>query len=601
MKALPSVPPVKRFDASGGFLHLPQGAVSVRLRAVEHPAGLVALLRAAGTLKLRLEAAGQPALWLGEAAPELPDLPAGRSPERYALAIAPGGVAAVAASEAGLLRAATTLSQALAAGEVPCGRVEDWPEREVRGVMLDVSRNRVYSLPTLFRVVDTLVQLKANRLELYFENVFAWRAQPGVWANTSPYTPGDLRALGAYCAERAVELVPNQNTLGHFERWFKAEPELLRLAECPEGGVRTPWGSVQETPTGLRAAHPETLAFLDGLLDALLPCFPQTPWANLGGDEVFDLGQGRSKAIAPPAELYFRHFAHLSATAARHGKRLELWADMLLRHRELLPLARDRLPAARWILWGYEASDPLATQAEALAAHGLDFLVAPGTSSWRSFCGRTENMLANLRAAAAIPSRGLLLTDWGDAGHWQPLAVSLPATVLAMSLAWDPAREPDLPAAVDALSGVRGLGSFLLRLGNTYRTAHAEAGNATKLFQAFTRAPGEVAFDPAALRATRAELATLAEEASALGDRLLAREARLALALQSLAVARASGDALTRRDYARVAAQLETLWLERGPRAQLDASLAEFWQAARGGGAVRGGGGGDLSSLPANG
>ncbi|MCI6590356.1 MAG: hypothetical protein MSB12_04625 [Lentisphaeraceae bacterium] len=64
---------------------------------------------------------------------------------------------------------------------------------------------------------------------------------------------------------------------------------------------------------------------------------------------------------------------------------------------------------------------------------------------------------------------------------------------------------------------------------------------------------------------------------------------------------RASGDALTRRDYARVAAQLETLWLERGPRAQLDASLAEFWQAARGGGAVRGGGGGDLSSLPANG
>lgn len=133
MKALPSVPPVKRFDASGGFLHLPQGPVAVRLRGVEHPAGLVALLRAAGTLKLRLEAAGQPALWLGEAAPELPDLPAGSSPERYALAVGPGGVAAVAASEVGLLRAATTLSQALAAGKVPCGRVEDWPSREVRG------------------------------------------------------------------------------------------------------------------------------------------------------------------------------------------------------------------------------------------------------------------------------------------------------------------------------------------------------------------------------------------------------------------------------------------------------------------------------------
>lgn len=577
-----STPPVKRFDASGGFLQLPQGAeVAVQLRGVARPAVVVELLRAAGRLKVQLEAEGAPALWLGEGTSELPELPAESSSERYALTVAPGGVAAVAASEVGLLRAATTLAQALAAGPVPCGRVEDWPEREVRGVMLDVSRNRVYALPTLFRVVDTLVQLKANRLELYFENVFAWHAQPGVWANVSPYTPDALRALGAYCAERGVELVPNQNTLGHFERWFKAEPELLRLAECPEGGVRTPWGSVQETPTGLRAAHPNTLAFLDGLLDALLPCFPDSPWANLGGDEVFDLGRGRSKAIAPPAELYFRHFAHLSATAARHGKAPELWADMFLRHPEMLPMARSRLPAARWVLWGYEASDPLAAQAEALAAHGLDFLVAPGTSSWRSFCGRTDNMLANLRAAAAIPSRGLLLTDWGDAGHWQPLAVSLPATVLAMSLAWDPTREPDLPAAVDALAHLRGLGSFLLRLGNTYRTARAEAGNATKLFQAFTRPRGEVTFDPAALRATRAELAALAEEAPTLGSTLLAREAQFALALQTLAVARASGEALTRRDYARVAAQLETLWLERGPRAQLDASLAEFWRAAQ--------------------
>ncbi len=550
----------------------------MQLRGVARPAVVVELLRAAGRLKVQLEAEGAPALWLGEGASELPELPAESSSERYALTVSPSGVAAVAASEVGLLRAATTLAQALAAGPVPCGRVEDWPEREVRGVMLDVSRNRVYALPTLFRVVDTLVQLKANRLELYFENVFAWHAQPGVWANVSPYTPDALRALGAYCAERGVELVPNQNTLGHFERWFKAEPELLRLAECPEGGVRTPWGSVQETPTGLRAAHPNTLAFLDGLLDALLPCFPDTPWANLGGDEVFDLGQGRSKAIAPPAELYFRHFAHLSATAARHGKAPELWADMFLRHPEMLPMARCRLPAARWVLWGYEASDPLAAQAEALAAHGLDFLVAPGTSSWRSFCGRTDNMLANLRAAAAIPSRGLLLTDWGDAGHWQPLAVSLPATVLAMSLAWDPTREPDLPAAVDALAHLRGLGSFLLRLGNTYRTARAEAGNATKLFQAFTRPRGEVTFDPAA---ARAELAALAEEAPTLGSTLLAREAQFALALQTLAVARASGEALTRRDYARVAAQLETLWLERGPRAQLDASLAEFWRAAQ--------------------
>ena len=48
--------------------------------------------------------------------------------------------------------------------------------------------------------------------------------------------------------------------------------------------------------------------------------------------------------------------------------------------------------------------------------------------------------------------------DWGDAGHWQPLAVSLPAIALAAGRTMD-----DL----DRLVGVAGLGAFLLRLGDT--------------------------------------------------------------------------------------------------------------------------------------
>lgn len=445
----------------------------------------------------------------------------------------------------------------------------------VRGLMLDVSRNRIHSLDTLRRVADVLAALGMNRLELYFENVFAYRRHETVWRGISPYTPEEMRALGDYCAARGVCLVPNQNTLGHFERWFR-HPAYRRFAELPQGGARTPWGSVQEIPTGLCPTDPEAVAFAEGLLDELLPNFPHADTVNLGGDEVFDLAQGRS-AGHDPAALYVGHLARMAAVARRHGKRPAFWADGLLRHPEALALAAQRLPDADWIVWGYEATDDLADGVARLRAAGLRTLVAPGTSSWRSFCGRATNAAANIRAAANAAADGLLLTDWGDAGHWQPLIVSLPPLVLAAALAKDPAAMPDVPAAVDALTGVPGLGDFLLRLGDTYRTAKAEAPNSTLLFRAYNLPPGQApAFDRAALEAAWAELDDLAARAPALGDALPAREARHALGLQRLALARALGRPGLAPERARLAAEMETLWLARGPRAQLDASLSAF-------------------------
>lgn len=521
---------------------------------------------------------GTPGVWrltLGHP-PSSPETAEPLSGEAHRLWVTPQGLAAEAATAEGLYRACATVRCRLERGApLPCGLTVERPAKAVRGLMLDVSRNRVWSLPTLFGIVDRMARLRLNRLELYFENAFAYTAHPAVWTDGAPYTPADLRALDAYCAERFVRLVPNQNTLGHFERWFRLPTYRDRLAELPEGGARTPWGSVQKVPTGLAAALPEARAFAAGLLEELLPCFPNADVANLGGDEVFDLGQGRSRTD-DKAGLYLSYMVAMAEVARRHGKRPELWADMLLRHPEALGRAAEALPDATWALWGYEASDPLAAQAERLRAHGLRFIVAPGTSSWRSFCGRTANMVANLRAAAAIPCEGLLLCDWGDAGHWQPLAVSLPALVLAAELAWAPNATPEA-SALDRLEGVPSLGDFLLRLGDTYRTAHAEAGNATRLFQAYNQSLAEApAFDRDALLSTRAELETLAETAEALGNTLTAREARLALGLQRLAVERALGTPGLRRLRARLAAQLELLWLERGPRAYLDASLADF-------------------------
>ena len=48
-----------------------------------------------------------------------------------------------------------------------------------------------------------------------------------VWREASPYTSSDILALDEFCRERYIELVPNQNSLGHFHRFLRHEAYSL--------------------------------------------------------------------------------------------------------------------------------------------------------------------------------------------------------------------------------------------------------------------------------------------------------------------------------------------------------------------------------------
>ena len=87
--------------------------------------------------------------------------------------------------------------------------------------MLDISRDKVPTMETLYALVDLLAGWKINQLQLYTEHTFAYRQHPEVWAEASPLTGQEILGLDAYCRKRFVELVPNQNSFGHMHRWLK--------------------------------------------------------------------------------------------------------------------------------------------------------------------------------------------------------------------------------------------------------------------------------------------------------------------------------------------------------------------------------------------
>ncbi len=356
-------------------------------------------------------------------------------PQGYRLEAAEDAVRVIGADEAGLRHGRATLAQlrhpanapdGAVDGTIPACRIEDWPDFAVRGVMLDVSRDRVPSVETLVDLIDRLAGWKINQLQLYMEHTFAYTGHEDVWRHASPYTVDDIQVLDEHCRTRGVELVANQNTLGHFERWLRIE-RYRPLAIAPDGfdwvfGIHRP-------PLTLDPANPEAFALVSDLLNQLVPQL-RSRRVHIGMDEPWELSTERRGEWAQ----WLRALRELPVLS---GRELLVWGDVPAVHPELLAELPDGVTVCEW---GYEANHPFEERTARLEAAGVPFWICPGTSSWLSIAGRVGNMIENIRSAAAAGlahgAGGLLVTDWGDMGHLQQPPVSDPGFAAAAAFGW---------------------------------------------------------------------------------------------------------------------------------------------------------------------
>lgn len=410
----------------------------------------------------------------------------------YELNIGPEQIRIDAHDEAGLFYGVCTLIQIVegttAGAPLPGLHIADWPDFPVRAVSLDISRDRVPTLKTTRELIDRLASWKINQFQLYTEHTFAYLNHPEVWANASPFTAEEILELDAYCRERHVELVPNQNAFGHMHRWFE-HARYAPLAEAPDG-FDFPWGDHSPGPFSLCPIDPGSLTLVTGLFDELLPHFTSKIF-NVNCDETFDLGQGRSRAECDrvgTGRVYLEYLRKVYQAVTERDHIMQFWGDIIVQYPELIPeLPRDAIA----LDWGYEADYPFDAQGEKFAQAGLPFYVCPGTSSWNCIGGRTDNALGNLRSAAQSGLKhgasGYLITDWGDNHHWQSLPISELGFAMgaAYAWAWEANREVDVPPVISQCvfhdpSG--NLGRVAYDLGNVYQAPGFVPHNSSVLF-----------------------------------------------------------------------------------------------------------------------
>ena len=339
---------------------------------------------------------------------------------RYTLSIMPECITLKAGSDEALCNGVQTLCQYIEqhGAVLPALEIEDWPDLANRGYYQDCSRGRVPKLDYLKQVADILCRYKINQWQLYIEHTYLFRDLSEAWREDTPLTAQEIMELDDYCAARHIELVPSLSTFGHMYRILSTKTccDLCELPDSEKIPFSYTYAGNHHT---LNVSNPDALGFVKGLIDEYRPLFRSSKF-NICDDETFDLGKGRSKALAEEQgerSLYLSHVKALCEYLVAQGVTPQFWGDIMWR----FPESCAELPKETICLnWGY-LPHQRENEIRDIAASGITQYACPGVCGWNRWMPLMYNSYLNIRTmchhAHKYNAIGLLNTDWGDYGH----------------------------------------------------------------------------------------------------------------------------------------------------------------------------------------
>ncbi len=351
--------------------------------------------------------------------------------EEYILLI-DNDISITARDEEGIFRALSTLKQMIQKGTVKKQKIHDYPAIKNRGVMLDISRGRIPKLENIKKLIELFRDIKYNHFELYIDGlVFEFEHFKKYIDGKDVITVEEIKELKEYCKESFIELIPVQNGFGHMEKWLKI-PELADLAiERDDGGEKDTLNPFDE----------RSVELVDTLYSDLFEYF-NSGYVNIGMDEPHSLGMGQTKEECEKEgkdNVYINFLNKIIKLVNEKYNKTPMFFDDIIFEK---PKCIEKIKGDCVVMdWGYEVESPFVARCELLSRLGLKFYTCPGTSTWGSLTGRFDNMIYNIenacKACIAYNGEGMLLTDWGDGGHPQCIAMSYIPYVFGACCAWN--------------------------------------------------------------------------------------------------------------------------------------------------------------------
>ena len=313
--------------------------------------------------------------------------------EAYRLTIEGESVTATAAGGHGFRHAFVTLAQWLSDGLPARAAVHDVPRHPYRGLHVDLAR-QWFEPEVVERLIDTAAWRKLSHLHLHLTDDEAWRvpidgypelaeiggtrghglALPPMLGGGAErvgraYTTDEIALWVARADSLGIVLVPEVDLPAHVHAALTAVPRLR------DAGDRSGAISVQYyVDNVLVPGHPETMAFVEAVVDSVAMLFPNSPHLHIGGDEVPRDAWRKSPIVAElksvlglssvtEVEAAF-HRQLVTTVRERTGRRIGAWQEAA----ESGGVAPDD---------GYVIGWRTVEACRELAAAGFDVVVAP--------------------------------------------------------------------------------------------------------------------------------------------------------------------------------------------------------------------------------
>jgi hypothetical protein len=354
----------------------------------------------------------------------------------YVLDVTPSQVLVAGKDGSGLFYGVQTLRQ-LTVGEaqqaqILAVQIRDWPVLPYRGTQVDMARGPVPNLDYLKRIVRTIAEFKLNQLYFYMEDSFPLNGQPLVGVLSDTLSRDEWKELVAYAAPFHIDIIPAQNSCGHLHKVLRFE-RYAGLAETAHGHVLAP----QESG----------YTFIQSMYEQMVPVF-STSFYNVGCDETWDLGRGKSAARAKQiglGKLYIENLLRVHDIVHAYNKQVIFWGDIALEYPDLIKtLPKDMLVAT----WEYFVHPNYDKWLKPYVDAGTKIIVCPWVGNTNLIMPDYEQAAYNIghfvsegKKAGAI---GMDNTVWNDDGETL-YGLNWWSIVYGAAAAWEPGI-PDVAA-----------------------------------------------------------------------------------------------------------------------------------------------------------
>lgn len=279
-----------------------------------------------------------------------------------------------------------------------------------RGLMLDASRNRVWTVDFIKKTLLLLAFCGYDYFMLYTEDVYELPDEPAFGFMRGRYTAEEIMECKRFARSMGIKMIPCIQTLGHMKNLLK----------------HSQYSHVKDTADILLADEDATYILIEKML-VFWKTTLESDEIHVGLDEAVLTGRGRyleKHGLCDRKEILLKHLNRVAALCEKYSMTPVIWADLLLHEKdESLEQLKERLPGkVKLCHWDYSGNtvEKYLTAFHRLEGLNKEIIMTGSIYSYNVFTWVspiTEKVLpVCIEACRQFPVKRYLASVWGDAG-----------------------------------------------------------------------------------------------------------------------------------------------------------------------------------------